>query len=220
MGGLLPLCFGTIQWHLYQGDGSQKSTGHLWIEVCQNQGKLRCRFQPQHQGCEASEWTENDTKIPEGVEPYYLRANTGPRYLLGGVLSRPFITTQQCAGKFAIIESSSKYGETVLSRPFAFLRAHQVYCVLDGSITVTVDGRPNSVCAGETIFIPAGMKISIQFNDRYIRFWSFSSSDGLEALINQGGDPFEGMVIPEQTRDINAVKLFDAAQGINVVIEE
>lgn len=35
-------------------------------------------FQPQHQGCLASEWTENDTKIRKGVEPYYLRANTAP----------------------------------------------------------------------------------------------------------------------------------------------
>lgn len=30
-----------------------------------------------------------------GVEPYYLRADTGPSYLLGGVLSRPFITTNR-----------------------------------------------------------------------------------------------------------------------------
>lgn len=180
-------------------------------------------FQPQHQGCETSDWTDDDTKIPKGAEPYFLRANTGPRYLLGGVLSRPFITTQQCDGKFAItsIESSNKYsGESLLAKPFTFTKVHQVYCVLDGSITLTVDRTLNEVRAGETIFIPAGTKISIHFNDRYVRFWSFSSGDGLEALISQGGGSFEGTVVPDQAREIDASKLSEAARAINLEIEQ
>ena len=87
-------------------------------------------------GADVSERSENDTKLPDGVEPYYLRANTGPRYLMGGVLSRPFITTKQSGGKFAIssIESSSAHPPTVLAQPFSFQKVHQVYGVLDGCI--------------------------------------------------------------------------------------
>ena len=45
-----------------------------------------------------SEWEEGEGKLPEGSEPYFLRYMTGPRYMAGGVMSRPFITTKQSAG--------------------------------------------------------------------------------------------------------------------------
>lgn len=108
---------------------------------------------PHHPVCEIGEWTEEDTKIPEGTEAYYLRANTGPRHILGGVLSRPFITTDQSDGKFAItsIESSSAHTPSILDKPFTFHKVHQVYYVLDGAIEVTVAGTPNKLHPGETI---------------------------------------------------------------------
>jgi len=175
-------------------------------------------FQPHHVGCEVGEWTENDTKIPDGVEPYYLRANTGPRYLLGGILSRPFITTKQSARRFAItsIESSNRYSESVLSKPFKFEKAHQVYCVLDGSMNVMVDGRANDVRSGETVFVPAGTAASVTFNDRYVRFWAFSSHDGLETLVSQAGGEYEGKVIPEKARDIDMSAVKDVSKRIGM----
>ena len=176
--------------------------------------------QPQHKGCEVSEWTGKDSQIPTGIEAYYLRANTGPRYLLGGVLSRPFITTKQSDGKFAItsIESSSKYPVSVLNRPFMFHKVHQVYYLLDGSICVTVDDKPNDVRSGDTIFIPAGTKTSIKFTAKFVRFWSFASGDGLETLISQGGGQFEGTVVPDKARKVDPRLVLEAAKSIGLEV--
>lgn len=178
-------------------------------------------FQPHVQGGEVSEWTEADSKLPDGSEAYYLRANTGPRYLLGGILSRPFITTKQSGGKFAItsIESSNGHPQTVLAKPFSFQEVHQVYSVLDGCIEATIDDKSNPVRAGETVFIPAGTKMSLNFIDKYTRFWSFSSGDGLETLIRMGGRQFPGTIVPDKADSVDIEAVRKAAESIDLRIE-
>lgn len=179
-------------------------------------------FQPQFQGAEVSEWTSEDSKLPDKQEPYYLKANTGPCHLLEGVLSRPFIMTKQSegpTGNFAItsIESSNRLSNTILSKPFAFERVHQVYHVLDGAISLTTDGgRGNLVRAGETAFIPAGTKVSITFIDRYVRLWAYSSGDGLETLIAEAGGVFEGSIVPDQIREVDTDLIQKVAERLDV----
>lgn len=184
-------------------------------------------FQPEFQGAEVSEWTDDeDFKLPDGPEPteYFLRANTGPRYILEGILARPFITTEQSAGQFAItsIESSNRLTNSVLSKPFVFEKVHQVYHVLDGAILVRTDGQApgDLVRAGETVFVPAGKEISVSFVDRYVRFWSFASGDGLEALVAGAGagEAFAGSVVPDQVAsfDSNRVHRVAESSGINI----
>ncbi|GES58480.1 RmlC-like cupin [Aspergillus terreus] len=175
-------------------------------------------FHPEHQACEVGEWSEKDTVLPDGVEPYYLRANTGPRYVLGGVLSRPFITTRQSGGKFAItsIESSSIYGPTVLAHPFTFDKVHQIYTVLDGSVEVTVNGDRHTVRVGESVLIPRGTTISVQFTEKYCRFWAFASGDGLETLISTAGTEFGGMVVPDKTEPVDFDVVKEKVRGMDL----
>lgn len=167
-------------------------------------------FQPHFKGAEVSEWSEKDSRLPDGQEAYYLKANTGPCHLLEGVLSRPFITTKQSTGStgnFAItsIESSNRLSNRILGKPIMFEKVHQVYHVLDGAISITVNsGAANMVRAGETAFIPAGTSVSIEFVDRYVRFWAYSSGDGLESLIAEAGGAFEGSIVPDQVREMDA----------------
>lgn len=179
-------------------------------------------FQHTFQGAEVSDWSSEDSILPDEVgTPYYLKANTGPCHLLEGVLSRPFITTKQSAspsGNFAItsIESSNRLPNTLFSKPFAFQKTHQVYCVLDGAINVIVDGIAHLVRAGETVFIPAETAVAIEFVDRYVRFWAYSSGDGLEALIAEAGGRFEGTIVPDQSRDVDAESVRRAMEKYSV----
>jgi mannose-6-phosphate isomerase-like protein (cupin superfamily) len=181
-------------------------------------------FQPQFQGAEVGEWTEKEYSIPEGQEAYFLKANTGLCYLLEGVLSRPFITTKQSAGptgNFAItsIESSNRLSNTVLSKPCKFEKVHQVYHVLDGAISLTVNGESgNLVRAGESAFIPAGTEVAIDFVDRYVRFWSYASGDGLETLIADAGDVFKGKMVPDQTTAVDMEKVRKVSERLNIRI--
>lgn len=79
-------------------------------------------FQPELQGAEVSEWSDEYSELHEGPGPtkYFLGANTGPRHILEGISSRPFITTKRCDGQFAItsIDSSNRLSDSVLRRPF------------------------------------------------------------------------------------------------------
>ncbi|KAH7075437.1 RmlC-like cupin domain-containing protein [Paraphoma chrysanthemicola] len=183
-------------------------------------------FQPQFQGAEVSEFTAEDEKLPEGCEAYYLKANTGPVHLLEGTISRPFITTKQSVGptgNFAItsIESSNRHNNTVLGRSFTFQKVHQMFHVLDGAISLTVNGEAdNLVRAGESAFLPAGTAVAIKFVDRYVRFWSFSSGDGLETLIKEAGEIFNGTIVPDahQCGKVDDERLKRAAEKINVTL--
>ncbi|KNG50237.1 cupin domain-containing protein [Stemphylium lycopersici] len=179
-------------------------------------------FQPQFKGAEVGEWEEGECKLPEGQEAYFLKANTGPCHLLEGLLSRPFVTTKQSkspTGNFSItsIESSNRMKNSVLGKGFVFEKVHQVYYVLDGAISLTVNGEAgNLVRAGETAFIPAGTEVAIEFVDRYVRFWSYASGDGLEALIAEAGGAFEGKLVPDQTRELDTEKVQQVAERLNV----
>lgn len=200
---------------------SRDTLQHMFPKFQTIQDEYDVIFDPGYPVCEVGEWTENDTKIPDGVGPYYLRAATGPRYLLGGVLSRPFITTKQSdGGKFAItsIESSSEHPSSVLGRPFSFTKVHQVYHVLDGAIEVTIGGVANQVRAGETVLIPAGTEISIHFLDKYARFWSFTSGDGLESFVHLGGREYEGKIIPDKADSVDDAKVLRAAGSIDMKV--
>ncbi|KAH7392515.1 RmlC-like cupin domain-containing protein [Pyrenochaeta sp. MPI-SDFR-AT-0127] len=182
-------------------------------------------FQPQFKGAEVSDWSAEDEKIPEGQEAYFLKANTGPCHLLEGILSRPFITTKQSTGptgNFAVtsIESSNRLTNSILSKPFSFSKVHQVYHILDGAISLTVNGGAgNLVRSGESAFIPAGTDVAIEFVDRYVRFWAYSSGDGLETLIAEAGGAFEGTVVPDQIRAADVEKVRKVAESLNVAIE-
>lgn len=181
-------------------------------------------FQREFQGAEVSGWTKEDSILPdEAGKEYYLKANTGPCHLLEGVLSRPFITTKQSkapTGNFAItsIESSNRLTNSVLSKPFTFEKTHQVYHVLDGAIDITVNGSANLIRAGETVFIPARTEVSVEFMDRYVRFWAYSSGDGLESLIAEAGGKFKGTIVPDQSRALDIEALKRATERLNIKI--
>lgn len=204
----------------------QRSTMQFMFSKMQEiKEKYDVHFQPEFQGAEVLDWTEEDTKLPDGPEPteYYLRANSGPGYILEGILARPFITPKQNAGQFAItsIESSNRLSNSVLSKPFVFEKVHQVYHVLQGAILVRTDGQApgDLVRAGETVFIPAGKEVSLSFVDRYVRLWSFASGDGLEALVAGAGDAFEGLVVPDQVASFDINRVHRVAESLGVKIQ-
>ncbi|OJJ86802.1 cupin domain-containing protein [Aspergillus glaucus CBS 516.65] len=184
---------------------SRDTLQHMFPKFQTIQDEYDVIFDPGYPVCEVGEWTENDSTIPDSVEPYYLRADTGPRYLLGG---------------FAItsIESSSEHPASVLGKSFTFQKVHQVYHVLDGAIDVTIDGTANQVRAGETVLIPAGTEISVHFLDKYVRFWSFASGDGLESFVHLSGRRYEGKIIPDKADVVDDAKVLRAAENINMKV--
>ena len=54
--------------------------------------------------------------------------------------------------------------------------------------------------------------------DRYVRFWSYASGDGLETLIAEAGGAFKGKVVPDQTSSVDVEKVREVAKKLSMKI--
>ncbi|GLI72822.1 hypothetical protein PoHVEF18_001006 [Penicillium ochrochloron] len=188
-------------------------------KVMAAKGKFDVVFQPHYVPPEVSDWTKEDEKLPEGNQGYFLRANTGPRWMLGGVMSRPFVTTKQSAGVCAIssIESSKDYGETVFSKYMTFETVDHCLCVMEGALKVSLEGVGETIFReGETVVIPAGQAFSLGFESKYVKVHSFADGDGIESLIHQAGTQIEEVVLPDQAPEWDSSKLASVAEGLKI----
>lgn len=170
------------------------------------------------------DFDESDSIIPDGQAPYYLKANTGPRWVAGGVMSRPFITTAQCSGKFAIssIESSKDYGSTgnIFSRYLTFKDVDHCFSVQEGALVIRLKGGEEyTINGGETAVIPAGQGFALKFASKYVRVWTFTGGDGVEAVIHKLGQPYKGFVLPEMTQPLDDSALAGVCESLGVSLD-
>lgn len=172
-----------------------------------------------------SSWDGTENQLPGPLEPYFLRANTGPRWMLGGIMSRPFIHAEQCSGKFAIssIESSAVYGKS----PFAtkglrFENVAHCFCVQEGILRVKLWGETNGIWSevreGQTVLVAAGQTFSLDFGSRYVRVISFANGAGIEEIIRTGGTAYKGFVLPDEVAEWNDVKLQEACHTVGATV--
>lgn len=166
-------------------------------------------------------WSERDTILPDGKDPYFLRCNSGPRWALGGVTSRPFATTKQSSGKFAIsnIESSDRYGSSVFSEKMAFPVFH-IFIFFDGKAEIAVgSGDEESslpVCAGDVVCIQENTEFSIVFKSKYVRFFSWASGDGIEAIIHEAGEGIQRHSLPDEALPVDEGRVRAAIEKFTV----
>lgn len=171
---------------------------------------------------EVGEWLDTENVLPGPLEPYFLRANTGPRWLLGGVMSRPFINASQCSGKFAIssIEGSSAYGKlpSPLVRSLTFPTVDHCFVVSEGLLKVKLEGEDgwSAVREGQTLVVAAGQAFTLFFASRYVRAISFTNGGGIEELIQGAGSPFEGFVLPDEPVPWNEDRFREVAAKLGV----
>jgi hypothetical protein len=175
-------------------------------------------YQPPHVG----PWEDSENQLPAPGQPYFLRANTGPRWILGSVLSRPFIHADQSGGKFAIssIESSNVYDtpQRSLARWLTFAEVDHCFCVQEGLLRVRLQSSDswNEVREGQTLVVAAGETFSIDFCSRFVRVWSFTNGSGIEELIRKAGENYDGFVIPEAPIAVDSSRIRTACEKLKV----
>lgn len=185
-------------------------------------------FVRDYQPPEVGDWLDSENTLPGPLEPYFLRANTGPRHILGGVMSRPFIFASQCAGKFAItsLESSSVYGRSPLAEKWlTFKNVDHCFCVQEGLLRVQLkkDGADTAEWAevreGQTLLVPAGQGFLLDFGSRYVRVITFTNGRGLEELIKLAGQDCPSVVLPEEAAPFDSSKFQEACGEVEVAVE-
>ncbi|KAG8415993.1 hypothetical protein J3459_013900 [Metarhizium acridum] len=205
-------------------DDSRDLKSLLIPKVMAAKDKFDVHFARDHDPAEVSDWDGTECVLPGPLEPYYLRGNTGPRWMLGAVMSRPFIHASQCSGKFAIssIESSKLYDGSLnpFSQRVTFEKVAHCFVVMEGVLGVKLYETDNGgedawseVREGQTVVIPAGQTFSLCFKARYVRAISFTNGTGVEEIIRRAGTPYQGFVLPEQAQEWNDAKFRDGCSS-------
>lgn len=184
-------------------------------------------FVRDYQPPEVGDWLESENTLPAPLEPYFLRANTGPRQILGGVLSRPYIYASQTGGKFAItsLESSNVYGRSALADKWmTFQNVDHCFCVQEGLLKVKLkkegeDTAWSEVREGQTVLVPAGQGFILDFGSRYVRAITFTNGKGIEELVKLAGQDCPTVVLPEDAAPFDTTKLQEACGEVEVALE-
>lgn len=184
-------------------------------------------FVRDYQPPEVGEWLDSENVLAEPLKPYFLRANTGPRHILGGIMSRPFILASQCSGKFAVsnIESSNQYGPSaIVDKWLTFKNVDHCFCVQEGILKVKLreqgsDSPWNEVREGQTVLVPAGQAFTLDFGSRYVRAITFTNGRGLEELIKLAGSDCRSVVLLEKAAAYESTKLQEACAEVEVALE-
>lgn len=179
-------------------------------------------FEREYQPPEVAPWEDSENQLPAAGQPYFLRANTGPRWILGGVISRPFIHAEQTGGLFAIssIESSRVYDkkQQPLARWLTFAKLDHCFCVQEGLLRIRLQSSEvwNEIREGQTILVAAGETFTVDFGSRYVRVWSFTNGEGVEELIRKAGTSYEGFVLPEEPAGLDEAKVSESCKELGI----
>ena len=170
---------------------------------------------PQQKPFDPQPWLESDNALPGWPAPYFLKSKSGPAYVVGGLVCRPLITTAESYGKFAIglIEGSCQHREhTIFAQArgqLNFSTVHHAFFVVDGKVEANVDGHSTTLHAGELVYVPKGLKFSLEIRSRFARFYSFSNGVGLVEMLGELGKPWSLPTLPEKPEPWNVDGLRD-----------
>jgi hypothetical protein len=197
--------------------------GILIPKVMAAMDRFDVHFARDYQAPEVADWEDGENVLPGPLEPYFLRANTGPRWMLGGVLSRPFIHASQCGGKFAIssIESSKLYDANPFSQWLMFEDVDHCLCVQEGLLNVSLKTSDEwiTVREGQTLVLATKQSFRLAFASRYVRFISFTNGEGIEELVKSAGTPYAGFVIPDEAERVDVAKLKEVGGRLRISFE-
>ena len=174
---------------------------------------------PHHPGSAPQEWEAgNDTALPGTCAPYYLRALTGPRYLFGGIVSRPLATTKESNNRFSVgsIEGSSVHNTSIPWTGLKFADVHHCFQVDTGVFEVTINDSKTKLSSGETVYIPKGTSFDIRFGSRFAKAYVFSNGGGLLEYLMEAGKTFEDNLVPEKAESIDRVSLRSLAEKAQI----
>jgi len=160
---------------------------------------------PQYKAVEPQEWSSSDSKLPGKTEPYFLRNNTGPAFVVGGTVCRPLITTAESAGKFAIgrLECSShddlQSGIFEEGRRLTFDNTHHAFQVIQGMVEFSVGDSPASkLAAGELLYVPKGTAFGFKATTRFSKMYAFANGGGVIELLRGLGKSHGWPILPEK----------------------
>ncbi|KAJ9425795.1 hypothetical protein FOXG_02486 [Fusarium oxysporum f. sp. lycopersici 4287] len=149
---------------------------------------------PGHPATEVTFCLPTDSVIPDGPEPYFLKADSRPKYAATGLLFKPLVGLKQTHNRFVVsrIEGTTRIPSKLpkLSYP-----SHQAIIVVEGAFRVDVGDYAQEVQTRQTIFIPAGNTASLAATTRYASLYVTCDGVGFPAVLGAIGKEYSSPVI-------------------------
>lgn len=166
---------------------------------------------PMHPKFEPQPWTGSESVLPGGLEPYFLKAGTGPAYLVGGSVIRPLALMEQSGGKFAVarVEGSDSFGAGIFAggKSITFESTHHCFQVAEGTVRFTIEGASANLSAMETVYVPAGKEFSFEVTSNLGSVYVFANGGGIIELLVKLGSEYKAVLIPEKAGEFDAARI-------------
>lgn len=145
-------------------------------------------------------WDGSETQLP-GVcakGGYFLKADKGERWVVGGTVVRPLATRKETAGRFSIysIEGSALHAGKGLTQALSFSNTHHAVYTELGAVKLTIDGNEARTTAGETTFVPAACKFTLGFESSWAKLYLFANGGGIGEALASVGVPYKELLVP------------------------
>ncbi|MEH3159598.1 MAG: quercetin 2,3-dioxygenase family protein [Sphingomonas taxi] len=126
-----------------------------------------------------------DQALPVDQSAYFLEAGYGARHVLLGHLSTAVLTRAQSGGllDMRVIEG----GRDAAMPPLRHAATHMFLYLLDGWVTLTIDGEDRQLTAGDAANIPAGTAYATRIRSGTARWLATSSGGDGGALWSAAG---------------------------------
>lgn len=89
------------------------------------------------------------------------------------------------------------HGKGLEKTTFKFDKTHHVIQVIEGLLSVFINGKETIVGSMETVFIPAGAEWRCAADSVAVKYYVFANGGGIGEVLTKTGSPFEWAVVPE-----------------------
>jgi quercetin dioxygenase-like cupin family protein len=153
---------------------------------------------------------------PSPATPLAVAAEAGDSYWTLGTLVTVKVSGEQTGGRFALWENTLPHGAAPPSHSHP---QDESFYVLEGELTVWLDGERGARGPGDFTFAPAGVPHTFRVDSESARVLVLSTPAGIERFLIDLGIPAEAPVLPppDASRpDEERRKAIERAHGMQV----
>lgn len=130
----------------------------------------------------------------QGVDPFVRRRDEGERFNMFGGLTFIKATGEETGGAYGLIEQRANAG---MVTPLHVHHAEdELWFVIDGQLSVHVDGETFTVKAGDVAFGPRGAPHAFRVDEDDSRYLVVRNAGG-ESFFEAVGDPAHDLTLPD-----------------------
>lgn len=129
-----------------------------------------------------------------GADAFVRRADEGDRFDMFGALTMVKATGEETGGAYGLIEQRANAG--MVTPLHVHHEEDELWVVVEGGISVHVDGETHEVGPGDVAFGPRGVPHAFRVDEDGSRFYIVRNAGG-ESFFEAVGDPAPDLALPD-----------------------